>query len=131
MEARVAPAGVVFRPLEESDAAAVTALRREADDTTVWSEAGSLSWWSRRHPPDGFRCVSMAEFADPVPIYELTRVAIIDEPRPIPADDLRYDDWIRQWEDPDLDRDASALVVDGDRPVAFAYVKLVGDRASH
>src|SRR5439155_14854981 len=50
MEARVAPAGVVFRPLEERDAAAVTALRREADDTTVWSEAGWLSWWSRRNP---------------------------------------------------------------------------------
>src|SRR5437870_3162802 len=50
MEARVAPAGVVFRPLEERDAAALTALRREADDTAVMSEAGWLSWWGRRNP---------------------------------------------------------------------------------
>src|SRR5258708_5158886 len=50
MEARIAPAGVAFRPLEASDATAVTALRREADDTTVWSEDGWLSWWSRRNP---------------------------------------------------------------------------------
>jgi GNAT superfamily N-acetyltransferase len=239
MNVRAAPAGVVLRPLEERDAAAMVGLRREADDTAVMTEQGWLSWWGRRSPreqrlelaaesdgrvvgvgvsgldittsvsgaswasvvvtadyrrsgigtalhdtlldhlrkvgarkassfmrgteegerwangrgwarqlagplvaldprgapepspPEGFSCVSMAEFGDPRPIFELTRVAIIDEPRPIPADNLQFDEFVRQWEDPDLDRDASALVVYGDRPVAFAYVRVGGDRASH
>jgi GNAT superfamily N-acetyltransferase len=81
-------------------------------------------------PPGGFTCMSMAEFGDPEPMFELVRVAILDEPRPIPADNLEYDEFIRQLEDPDLDLDASALVVLGDRPVSFAYVKVGGDRAS-
>jgi GNAT superfamily N-acetyltransferase len=238
MVVRSAPAGVVFRPLGESDAAAMVGLRREADDTAVMSEQGWLSWWTRQNPreqrlevvaeidgrvvavgvsgldisttvsgaswasvvvtaehrgrgigsalhdtmldhlravgaekassfmrgttegerwanargwtrqisgplialdprggpkpspPEGFRCVSMAEFADPRPIFELVRVAILDEPRPIPADNLEYDEFLRQQEDPDLDLDASALVVHGDCPVAFANVKVGGDRAS-
>jgi RimJ/RimL family protein N-acetyltransferase len=238
METRAAPAGVTFRPLESRDAAALVALRREADDTSVMSEAGWLSWWSTQSPreqrlelaaeadgrvvgigvsgleisttvagaswasvvvtaahrgqgigsalhdmlldhlrsiggekansfmrgteegerwangrgwtrelagplialdprgapepspPEGFRCVSMAEFGDLQAIFELTRVAALDEPRPVPSDNLDYDEWIRQWEDPDLDRDASALVVHGNQPVAFAYVRVGGDRAS-
>jgi|KBSMisStaDraftv2_1062788.scaffolds.fasta_scaffold227338_1 GNAT superfamily N-acetyltransferase len=239
METRAAPAGVTFRPLEERDAAVMTALRREADDTAVTSEAGWLNWWKGRKPreqrlelaaeadgrvvaigvsgldlstsvagaswasvvvteayrrqgvgtalhdrlldhlravgagkassfmrgteegerwanargwtrqlagplialdprdapeptpPEGFRCVSMDEFGDPRAAFELVRVAILDEPRPVPADNLEYDEFIRQWEDPDLDRDASALVLHGDRPVAFAFVRVGGSRASH
>jgi len=238
MDVRTAPAGVTFRPLAERDAAAIVGLRREADDTSVMSEQGWLSWWTRQNPreqrlelvaevegrvvavgvagldisttvagaswasvvvtaahrrqgigsalhdtlldhlrtvgaekansfmrgteegerwantrgwtrqiagplialdpraapepspPDGFSCVSMAEFGDPRPIFELVRLAILDEPRPVPADNLEYEEFLRQWEDPDLDLEASALVVCGDRPVAFAYVKVGGDRAS-
>lgn len=239
METRAAPAGVTFRPLDPRDAGAMTALRREADDSAVTSEAGWLSWLERRNvrerrlelaaeadgrvvgvgvagldtstsvagaswasvavtapyrrlgigsalhdalldhlravgaekvssfmrgtaegerwanargwtrqlvgplialdprgaaapaPPPGFRCVSMAEFGDPRAVYELVRVAILDEPRPVPSDNLEYDEFTRQWDDPDLARDASALVVTADRPVAFAFVRVGGERANH
>ena len=49
----------------------------------------------------------------------------------MPADDLRYEDWLDDWEDPDIDRDASTVVVHGELPVAFAYVKIAGTRAQH
>jgi GNAT superfamily N-acetyltransferase len=239
METRAAPTGVTFRPLDERDAGAITALRREADDTAVTSEAGWLSWWRKRNPreqrlevaaeadgrvvgvgvsgldlsttvagaswasvvvtaahrrqgigtalhdtlldhlrtvgaekassfmrateegerwanargwtrqltgpliavdprgapepspPEGFRCVSISGFGDPRPVFELMRLGLLDEPRPVPIDNLEYDEFLREWEDPDLDRDASALVLHGDRPVAFAFVRVGGDRASH
>ena len=82
-------------------------------------------------PPPGFECVSTAAFDRPEAIFELTRVAIVDEPNPVPADDLRYDDWLDDWEDPDLDHDASTLVVHDGLPVTFAYVKIAGTRAQH
>jgi GNAT superfamily N-acetyltransferase len=239
METRAAPAGVAFRPLEERDAAAMTALRREADDTAVTSEAGWLSWWRKRNPreqrlelaaeadgrvvaigvsgldlsttvagaswasvvvtaahrrqgigtalhdtlldhlrtvgaekassfmrgteegerwanargwtrqltgplialdpreapepalPEGFRCLSVGEFGDSRAVFELVRLGFLDEPRPVPVDNLEYDEFMRQWEDPDLDRDASALVVHGEQPVAVAFVRVGGTRASH
>jgi RimJ/RimL family protein N-acetyltransferase len=81
--------------------------------------------------PPGFTCVSMADFGQPEAIFELTRLAILDEPRPEAIDDLRYEDWINEWEDPDLDRPSSAVVLHGDRPVTFAYINLAGDLAAH
>jgi RimJ/RimL family protein N-acetyltransferase len=81
--------------------------------------------------PPGFRCLSMAELDQPEAIFELTRLAMLDEPRPVPFDDVRYEDWVNDWNDPDLDRSASAVVLDGDLPVAFAYVNVAGDRAAH
>jgi RimJ/RimL family protein N-acetyltransferase len=44
---------------------------------------------------------------------------------------VRYEDWLTEWEDPDLDRASSAVVVHGDVPVTFAYVKVAGTRAQH
>jgi RimJ/RimL family protein N-acetyltransferase len=81
--------------------------------------------------PPGFTCVSISEFDQPEAVFELTRLAMLDEPRPVPFDDVRYEDWLNEWNDPDLDRSASALVLDGDVPVAFSYVNAVGDRAAH
>jgi len=81
--------------------------------------------------PPGFTCVSIGEFDQPEAVYELTRLAMLDEPRPVPLDDFRYEDWLNEWNDPDLDRSASALVLHGDLPVAFAYVNVVGHRAAH
>jgi RimJ/RimL family protein N-acetyltransferase len=81
--------------------------------------------------PPGFTCISIGEFDQPEAVFELTRLAMLDEPRPVPFDDVRYEDWLNEWKDPDLDRSASALVLDGDRPVAFAYVNVAGDRAAH
>jgi RimJ/RimL family protein N-acetyltransferase len=82
-------------------------------------------------PPPGFECVSMAAFGRPEAIFELTRIAIVDEPGPVRHDDLRWEDWLDDWEDPDLDRDASTLVVHGGLPVAFSEVKIAGTRAQH
>jgi RimJ/RimL family protein N-acetyltransferase len=81
--------------------------------------------------PPGFTCVSIGEFDQPEAVFELTRLAMLDEPRPVPLDDFRYEDWLNEWNDPDLDRSASALVLHGDLPVAFAYVNVAGDRAAH
>jgi RimJ/RimL family protein N-acetyltransferase len=81
--------------------------------------------------PPGFRCVSMAELDDPEAIFELTRVAILDEPHPVPPDDFRYEDWLNEWNDPDLDRSVSTVVLDGDKLVTFAYVSVAGERAAH
>jgi len=81
--------------------------------------------------PHGFTCVSVGEFDQPEAIFELTRLGMLDEPRPVPLDDLRYEDWLNEWNDPDLDRSASALVLHGDVPVTVAYVNVAGDRAAH
>jgi RimJ/RimL family protein N-acetyltransferase len=81
--------------------------------------------------PPGFTCVSMADFDQPEAVFEITRLAMLDEPRPVPLDDFRYEDWLNDWNDPDLDRSASALVLHGDLPVAFSCVNVAGDRAAH
>jgi RimJ/RimL family protein N-acetyltransferase len=81
--------------------------------------------------PPGFTCVSMAEFDQPEALFEVTRLGMLDEPRPVPFDDVRYEDWLNDWNDPDLDRSASAVVLHGDLPVTFAYINAVGDRAAH
>jgi RimJ/RimL family protein N-acetyltransferase len=81
--------------------------------------------------PPGFTCVSMAEFDHPEAIFEVTRLGMLDEPRPVPFDDVRYEDWLNDWNDPDLDRSASAVVLHGELPVTFAYINVAGDRAAH
>jgi GNAT superfamily N-acetyltransferase len=81
-------------------------------------------------PPE-LRCMSMAELDRPEAIFELTRLTMLDEPTPVPFDDFRYEDWLTDWEDPDLDRTASAVVVHGELPVACSYVKIAGSRARH
>ena len=50
MTERRAPSDLVIRPQEERDAAAATALDREADDSNVRSEAGWTYWQRRRNP---------------------------------------------------------------------------------
>jgi GNAT superfamily N-acetyltransferase len=82
-------------------------------------------------PPPGFRCASMAELDRPQSLYEATCIAALDEPTPVRHDDIRYEEWLTDYEDPDLDRDASAVVLDGSRVAAFAYISIVGERAQH
>ena len=82
-------------------------------------------------PPPGFRCVAMCEVA-PEAAYEAVREAALDEPTPVPNDDIRFDEFLRIWEDPDLDFDASAAVVDErGRVAAFSVIRVVGTRAQH
>ncbi len=130
--------------LRTIDAREITSFVRRTDEAERWAAARG---WRRLltaplialdprdvpapSPPAGFACVSAAAFGRLQAIFELTRVAIADEPGPVRNDDLRYDDWLVEWEDPDFDHEASTIVVHGDQPVAFAYLKIVGARAQH
>jgi len=82
-------------------------------------------------PPPGFECVGAADYGRLEAIFELIRAAIVDEPGPVPQDDLRYDDFLDDWADPDSDHDAGTIVLHGDLPVAFSEVKIAGTRAKH
>jgi RimJ/RimL family protein N-acetyltransferase/N-acetylglutamate synthase-like GNAT family acetyltransferase len=81
--------------------------------------------------PAGYRCVPMSE-VEPTAAYAASAAAGLDEPTPMPNDDFRLEDFMREWDDPDLDLAASAAVLDGaGRVAAFAFVKLVGERGQH
>jgi GNAT superfamily N-acetyltransferase len=81
--------------------------------------------------PSGFRCVPMSSL-QPEPVHAAVVAAALDEPMPVPNDDIRLDDFLRDWEDPDLDLEASTVVLASDGRVAsFAFIRIVGDRAQH
>jgi RimJ/RimL family protein N-acetyltransferase len=81
--------------------------------------------------PTGYRCVAMTELA-PEAVYEAFRATLLDEPTPIPDDDLRLDDFIRDWNEPDADLESSTAVLDeGGHVVAFTFLNAAGDRAQH
>jgi GNAT superfamily N-acetyltransferase len=134
----------LFDHLLAIDATEVTAFIRWTEEAERWAAARG---WRRKltaplialdprgvpepDPPAGFSCVSARAFGRKRAVFELTRIGIIDEPGPVPNDDLRYEDWLDEWNDPDLDHDATTLVVQGDLPVTFAYIKIAGTRAQH
>jgi RimJ/RimL family protein N-acetyltransferase len=81
--------------------------------------------------PAGYRCVPMAEVA-PETVYEAVRVTLLDEPTPIPTDDFRFDDFLREWNEPDADLESSTAVLDEeDDVVAFTFLNVAGERAQH
>ncbi len=81
--------------------------------------------------PPGFLCVSMSSL-QPEDVYEAVTAAALDEPMPVPNDNIHLDDFLRDWDDPNLDLEASAAVLTGDgRVAAFAFIKIIGDRGQH
>jgi len=80
--------------------------------------------------PEGFRCASMVE-AGPEAVYEAVAEAALDEPRPDPMDNLPFDDFLSEWRQPDLDLESSCAVLEGNRVVSFAELRVAGDRAQH
>ena len=81
--------------------------------------------------PPGYRCVPMSSL-QPEAVYEAVTAAALDEPTPVPNDNILLDDFVRDWDDPDLDLDASTAVLAEDGQVAaFAFIRIVGDRAQH
>ena len=81
--------------------------------------------------PPGFRCVPMRDL-QPEAVYEAVTAAALDEPTPVPNDNIQLDEFVREWSDPDLDLDASTVVLDDDgRVTAFAFINIVGDQARH
>jgi len=122
----------------------VTTMFRRTEEAERWAEARG---WRRLltaplialdprnvpepSPPPGFECVGAADYGRLEAIFELIRAAIIDEPSPVPQDDLRYEEFLDEWDDPDSDHDAGTIVLHGDLPVAFSEVKIAGTRAQH
>jgi RimJ/RimL family protein N-acetyltransferase/N-acetylglutamate synthase-like GNAT family acetyltransferase len=81
--------------------------------------------------PPGYRCVPMTEMA-PEAVYEAVRTTALDEPTPIPNDDVRLDDFLRDWNEPDADLESSTAVLEQNGSVvAFSFLNVVGDRARH
>jgi GNAT superfamily N-acetyltransferase len=81
--------------------------------------------------PIGYSCVPMSQVA-PETVYEAVRAAALDEPTPIRHDDIRLDDFLREWNEPDVDLDSSTAVLDKDaRVVAFTFLNVAGERAQH
>jgi GNAT superfamily N-acetyltransferase len=82
-------------------------------------------------PAPGFSCVPL-NAVTPEAAYEAVREAALDEPSPVPHDAIPYDDFLRDWEDPDTDLEASTAVVDDAGSVAaFAFINIVDDRGQH
>ena len=68
----------------------------------------------------------------PEAVYEAVRAAALDEPTPIPHDDIRFDDFLREWNEPDTDLESSTAVLDEDgNVVAFTFLNVAGERAQH
>jgi RimJ/RimL family protein N-acetyltransferase/N-acetylglutamate synthase-like GNAT family acetyltransferase len=81
--------------------------------------------------PEGYRLVPMTELG-PETVFEAVREAALDEPTPTPNDAFDLDDFRREWDEPDNDREASTAVLDREgRVVAFSFIISSGDRASH
>jgi RimJ/RimL family protein N-acetyltransferase len=81
--------------------------------------------------PAGYRCVAMAELT-PEAVFEAVRVAAADEPGPVRHDDIQFDDFLRDWDEPENDLESSTAVLDeGGSVVAFTYLNVSGERAQH
>jgi RimJ/RimL family protein N-acetyltransferase len=81
--------------------------------------------------PADYRCVAMAGLT-PEAVYEAVRVAALDEPTPVPHDDIQFDDFLRDWNEPENDLESSTAVLDeGGSVVAFTYLNVSGERAQH
>jgi len=81
--------------------------------------------------PAAYRCVALGEVA-PEAAYEAVVEAALDEPNPVPFDNFQFDDFLREWNEPDLDLESSSAVLDETgRVVAFSLLRLGGDRAQH
>jgi RimJ/RimL family protein N-acetyltransferase/N-acetylglutamate synthase-like GNAT family acetyltransferase len=81
--------------------------------------------------PTGYRCVPMTQ-VPPEAVYEAVRAAALDEPTPIPNDDIQLDDFLRDWTEPDSDLESSTAVLDeGATVVAFAFLNTAGEQGQH
>jgi RimJ/RimL family protein N-acetyltransferase/N-acetylglutamate synthase-like GNAT family acetyltransferase len=130
--------------LHKLGATKATSLFRSTEEGERWATARG---WSRlltgpliavdprivREPsiPAGYQCVPMTQVA-PEMVYEAVRSAAVDEPTPVPHDDIRFDDFLRDWSEPDADLDSSMAVLDKDGSVvAFTFLNSSGECAQH
>jgi RimJ/RimL family protein N-acetyltransferase/N-acetylglutamate synthase-like GNAT family acetyltransferase len=81
--------------------------------------------------PDGYRLVPMAQL-EPEEVHEAVKAAALDEPGPVQHDDIRFDDFLRDWTEPDGDLESSTAVLDeAGNVVAFTFLNVAGKRAQH
>ena len=132
------------RHLNELGATKATSLFRSTEEGERWATARG---WSRlltgpliavdprsvSEPsiPGGYRCVPMTQVT-PEAVYEAVKEAALDEPGPIRLDNIQFDDFLRDWTEPDADLESSTAVVDAnDTVVAFSFLNAAGERAQH
>ena len=81
--------------------------------------------------PAGYRCVPMAQVG-PEAVFEAVKEAALDEPGPVPLDNFEFDDFLRDWNEPDNDLKASTAVLDdGGNVVAFTFLNAAGEQGQH
>ncbi len=81
--------------------------------------------------PTGYRCVPMTQVT-PEAVYAAVREAALDEPGPVRNDDIQFDDFLRDWTEPDADLESSTAVLDENGTVvAFSFLNAAGHRAQH
>jgi GNAT superfamily N-acetyltransferase len=119
------PAGerfVVGRGFEFTRTDSVSALDPRTADTS------SLEGLERRLEAEGLRPAPLRDVLDrPRELHALYAAVMADVPADHAVTDLRYDDFVRRTlEDPGLDPEGSYVVLDGERPVALAWL-LVDD----
>jgi GNAT superfamily N-acetyltransferase len=135
--------GALLDHLRSLDVTTVTTFVRQTDDAERWATARG---WSRAlagplialdprgvpepELPEGYRCVTLDELT-PEALYDTVCEAVFDEPSAVPREKFPFDEFVRDWENPDLDLGSSAAVLHGDRAVAFSFLKVGGDRAQH
>lgn len=80
--------------------------------------------------PEGFRCMALSELTAE-DLFTVVCEASLDEPSPEPNDKIDFSDFVREWNDPNMDLTSSGAVLHGDEVVAFAFLKVAGKRAQH
>jgi GNAT superfamily N-acetyltransferase len=115
------PAGepfVVRRGFEHVREDSLSALDPRTADTT------SLDELERVLGAEGLQAVPLADVLDrPRELHALFAAVIADVPADHAVTDLRYEDFVRRTlEDPGLDPQGSYVVLDGERPVALAWL---------
>jgi GNAT superfamily N-acetyltransferase len=83
--------------------------------------------------PEGFRLVALADLRGRErDLHALYMEAAVDVPAVDAPTNIGCDEWVEGWlGDPHLSHDGSFVVLDGDRPVAFAWIKVAGRRAQN
>jgi GNAT superfamily N-acetyltransferase len=83
--------------------------------------------------PHGFRLATLADLRGRErDLYELWMEAEGDAPAEDAATNLVFDEWVDgMLGHPHLNLDGSFVVLDGDRPVALAWIKVAGSRAEN
>ena len=73
---------------------------------------------------EGFRLVPLSELGDRLKeVHAVYAAATADIPADDPEDDVPYEDWEHQdLNDPELTREGSFVVCEGDRPVALSFL---------